>query len=867
MPLSAGEKLGPYEILTPIGTGGMGEVYKARDVRLDRTVAVKISKEEFSERFSREAQAVAALNHPNICTLYDVGPNYLVMEFVDGAALCGPLPIPEALAYAQQICEALEAAHARGIVHRDLKPANIKITPEGKVKVLDFGLASLGQAASSADPTNSPTLTISGAIMGTAGYMSPEQARGVAVDKRADIWAFGVILFEMLTGSPTFSGETVSDMLASVLKTDPDWSKLPAETPASVRKLLRRCLEREPKQRLRDIGDALFEINTSEEAAGKPTVSRPSRWWPVAVALPTIAALLLAVLHFREKPVHPPLMRFSIPAPEDTSGFNVASISPDGRQIAFSAQRKGHGDPVLYVRSLDTLSSRAVQGTEGAETPFWSPDGRFLAFFTRRDGKLKKVDLAGGAPQILCDSDSVGSAWNTEGVILFQRRADGGLYRVPAAGGTPVLVSKPDPARKETRHVYPQFLPDGRHYLFVAGSDQPGASTLNAASLDSPQRTVIMPVESNVLFAPREPAARVGHLLFVRGANFMAQPFDAERLRITGEAIPVGDKLSRTISATQGSVVRTYRFSVSASGETLMHWSGTQRQAQLAWFDRGGKKLETVGPVSEMNGVALAPDGVHIAAAIGDLADAQLWLLDAARGTSSRLTFDEPRNIRPVFSPDGSQVAFACGGTGLCRKQANGTGVEEKLLAATNSGLPGDWSPDGKLLIFTASGSDSAFDLFALPVSGERKPYSVLHTKANEQNARFSPDGKWIAYESDENGTTQVYVQPFPPGSGNGGKWQVSVDGGLGATWRRDGKELFYLSGTKLMAVEITTSAGSFHAGVPKILFDTHLSYAFSWTNYAPSADGRRFLIAAAVNDDKTQPLTVVLNWQAGLKK
>jgi serine/threonine protein kinase len=883
--LSAATRVGPYEILALLGEGGMGEVYRAKDTVLGREVAVKVLPPAFSAdpervaRFQREAQALAALSHPNIASIYGFEQSgairALVMELVEGPTLAdriakGRLPVEEALTIARQIAEALESAHEKGIVHRDLKPANVKIRPDGQVKVLDFGLAAMTQAARpmSSDPANSPTLTINatreGVIMGTAAYMSPEQARGTAVDKRADIWSFGVVLFELLTGRVTFAGDTISDTLASVLKTDPDWSALPAETPTTIRKLLRRCLERDRKRRLHDIADARLEIDEALTSPTEAPTTQKTTPWPWAVAaLAALAAVAVSLIHFREEPPRPSLTTFSLPAPENTTGMENGSLSPDGRRIAFTAVPKGSSVSMLYMRSLDTLAPRALKGTEGARgTAIWSPDGRFVAFQT--GGKLKKIDVNGGPPQILCDADSGGGvgAWSSEGVILFVLTS-GGLYRVPAVGGTATLASKPDPSRKETRHTYPRFLPGGRRYLFVAGSDQPGASTLNAASLDSPQRTVIMPVESNVLFAPIESGGRYGYLLFVRDGTLLGQPFDSERLQTTGDAFPVTENISADPTSISGSVIRQYRFS--ASDSVLIYWTGSQGKDQLAWFDRSGKQLETVGPASQLNGIALAPDGQHIAAAMGDGPNAALWLLDGTRGTSSRLTFEGAQNRGPVFSPDGSRVAFCStrtGGVAIYKKSSNGTGAEEKLLEIQGNGFLSDWSRDGRYLTYSSLGA-----IWFLLLESDHKPFPLQKTTARESFSHFSPDGKWVAYQSDESGKLQVYVQPFPPGAGASGKWQISVDGGVGGRWRGDGKELFYLAGGKLMAVEVSAVGGTFHAGIPKMLFDPRITSQFSWNNYAPSADGRRFLIPVAAEQEAALPMTVVLNWMAGLKR
>jgi eukaryotic-like serine/threonine-protein kinase len=892
--LTPATRIGPYEVLTLLGEGGMGEVYRARDTTLGREVAVKVLPAAFVAdperiaRFQREAKALAALSHPNIAAIYGFEQSgairALVMELVEGPTLAdriakGPVPVEEALAVARQIAEALEAAHEKGIVHRDLKPANVKIRPDGQVKVLDFGLAKAldHDAPHTSDPSLSPTLTIgstvAGVIMGTAAYMSPEQARGGAVDKRADIWAFGVVLFEMLTGRVMFGGETISDTLAGVLKTDPDWSALPAGTPAAIRRLLRRCLERDRKRRLHDIADARLEIEEALAGASEASPASPPRKtprWPWAVAaFCALAAAAVSLLHFREAPPVLSVTKFNIPAPENTVGMDYVSLSPDGRRLAFVATPKDSAASLLYVRSLDSLAPRALKGTEGARVAIWSPDGRFLAF--QAGGKLKKVDVNGGPPQFLCDSDSGAGAgaWSSDGFILFVKLS-GGLYRVPAAGGTPVVVSTPDGSRKETRHTFPQFLPGGRQYLFVAGSDQAGSSSLVAASLDSPQRTVIMPVESNVMFAPAEAGERHGHLFFVRDGTLLAQPFDSERLRTAGDSFPVAENISAVSNTTRRSVIRQYRFSVSASGGTLVYWTGSQQKEQLTWFDRSGKELETIGPASQFRGVALAPDGRHIAAATGEGANTQLWLLDGTRGTSSRLTFGGGRNSRPIFSPDGSKVAFNSDRTesaGLYQKAANGTGAEEKLLESKEFVLLTDWSRDGRFLTYDTIDAGSNGDIWILPLDGDRKPYPFLKTAANETFSHFSTDGKWIAYHSDESGKAQVYVQPFPPGAGVSGKWQISVDGGVGARWRGDGKELFFLAGSKLMAVEVTAAGATFHAGIPKMLFDTRMSSLFYWINYAPSSDGRRFLISAPLEQEAALPMTVVMNWLAGAKK
>ncbi len=894
MPLSAGTRLGPYEIVAPIGAGGMGEVYRARDTRLGRDVALKVSAAQFTERFEREARTIATLNHPNICTLYDVGPNYLVMELIDGATLAerikdGPVPLSDALAIAQQIAAALDAAHEKGIVHRDLKPANIKVTREGVVKVLDFGLALVAPAsAGESNPINSPTLTMhatqAGVILGTAAYMSPEQARGKLVDKRADIWAFGVVLHEMLTGTRLFQGEDLTETLASVVKDKPDLSGVPAR----VRRLLQRCLEKDPKKRLRDIGDAwelLEEVGQGHALPAESQGMALRHWlWPSVAGVATLALAALAFIHFREKaPAAPEPVRFQIPAPEKGSFMSGLSVSPDGRRIAFPV-RGPDGRISLWVHSLGSLESRLLAGTEGAAAPMvWSPDSRFIAFAA--PGKLKKVDASGGPPQTVCDLSGQwrGGGWSRDGLIVFGV-AGKGLMRVSDAGGAASPLTTIDSSRQERGHEAPSFLPDGRHFVYLRYST-PENSGIYLGSLDAkPEQQNskrMVATASNVAYAPSPNSPLgdpgVGHLLFVREGSLMAQAFDVRRLELAGEAIPIAEDLPD---------LGIPFFSASATG-VLAYRTGAgsaQPALQLTWFDRAGKILGTVGEPGQYNTMALSPDGTRVAFSRNDPQSAgkggagaaggntDIWLHEFSRGASTRLTFDPGLDWFAVWSPDGTRIIFSSsrdGPNNLYQKVSSGAGNEEALLKSNETKYADDWSPDGRFLVY---GLGREAGLWLLPLTGDdRKPRPYLETESGSQ-ARFSPDGRYVAYTSNQSGKNEVYVRPFPTASG--GKWMVSKGGGNQPHWRRDGKELFYISAdSKMMAVEMAGASGSFQSGIPKALFAAPVwggGTATNTTRYDVTADGKKFLInsvPAETTPGASSPITVVLNWQAGLKK
>jgi Tol biopolymer transport system component len=880
MSLAAGSKLGSYEILAPIGAGGMGEVYRAKDTKLEREVAIKVLPTALAQdperlaRFEREAKVLASLNHPNIAQIYGIEDRALVMELVPGESLQGPLPLETALNYARQIADALEAAHDKGIIHRDLKPANIMITPAGVVKVLDFGLAAVAQSSDSSNPANSPTLTISptraGMILGTAAYMSPEQARGKTVDKRADIWAFGVVLYEMLTGKRLFEGETVSDTLAAVLTKEPDWDQVPA----NVRRLLRKCLEKDPKKRLRDIGDA-WELLDDAHAPTAPGRSRLGVAGWVAAAVFALIAAALGFVHFREKPPVKEMVRFDISAPANATfvGNDSASVSPDGRKIAFvatSADRK----PAIWVRSLDSEEARALAGTEDVtDTPFWSPDSRFLAF--PGGGKLKRIEAAGGPAQTLCDAANfAGGFWTSDNRILFGGL--GPLQVVSAAGGMPAPLTMLDHFRNEIVHAAPAMLPDGQHFFYLRLSIPLENGGVYVGSLDTkPEQQStrrLLPDSTGAVYLPSPMAAGApGFLLFARGftlsssalgGTLMAQPFDPKRLELSGEAVPIAEHVTS--------------FSASPSGVLAIGTGETQGNTQLTWYDRKGNVLSTVGEIGEYRDLALSPDEKRVAYQRGN----DLWLFEFTRGVNTKFTFGNV-SFGPVWSADGSRIVFLSirgNGFGFYQKASNLAGQEELLYRSPETKSFGTgWSHDSKFLMYTALSSDGKQgDLWILPMDGsatDRKPLSFLRTEFEENDGRFSPDDRWVAYVSNQSGKNEIYVLPFDasnPGSpAAGGLHQVSKDGGGDVHWRRDGKELFYLAPDGyLMSVDVNTAGGAFQTGAPQRLFKSPATGLGSWD---VSADGKRFLIAAqpaaGAASPASRPYHVVINWTELLKR
>ncbi len=856
--VAPGTKFGPYEIVRRIGAGGMGEVYSARDTRLGREVAVKLARERFSERFEREARAVAALNHPNICHLYDVGPNYLVMELIEGPTLAdrikeGPIPLDEALEIARQIADALEAAGEKGIVHRDLKPANVKIKPDGAVKVLDFGLAKLvgsPTVQTDASLTPMPAVTEPGMIFGTAAYMSPEQALGKVVDKRADIWAFGVVLYEMLTAKRLFDGPTTSDSLAAVLTKEPDLALVPMK----LRRLLASCLQKDPKKRLGDIGDAIWMVEDASQPKG-----RQSRlyWGVLAVLLLLLAAVPLIL--FRDAPTRSRMITTNIEPPEDTtfdfdSGLNLPALSPDGRQMVFGAQYL-NGQTQLWVRQLDSTTAVSLSGTESARFPFWSPDSRSVGFFA--DGKLKRVDVAGGPVQTLADAPSPrGGSWNSEGVIVFAPNLDGPLQRVTADGGSLARATTLDPSN-DFSHGFPWFLPDGHHFLF-ADYREPGRPEimLRLGALDSAEVKTIAPTNSSAVYAS-------GYLLYLRKNTLMAQPFDRKRLQVTGEAVPVVDQVKSVNFLGEHAGV----FSASTDGLLAYGTAAEFERQQLTWFDRQGKQVGTLATETEYHSLELSPDRKYTAVT----RDGNIWVNDVARGLATRLTFNV-LDIFGIWSPDGTYIAYSSerrGHNDLYRKAADGARSEELLYADGAVKIPTGWSPDGKFLLFFRIDPKTQRDLWVLPIGGQApggspKPFPWLATPFNEFYAKFSPDGRWIAYQSDESGRDEIYVAAFP---GPGSRHQISTGGGSYPRWRADGNEIFYVGPNgRIIEAEVFRRLDGIELGgsqaLPIPVVVNNNSYM-----YDISADGRRFLVATPRERRSSVPLTLIQSWTAVLKK
>ncbi|HTR46273.1 MAG TPA: protein kinase, partial [Verrucomicrobiae bacterium] len=828
--------------------------------------------------------------------LEDSGSTHaLVMELVEGPTLAdrirsGPIPVDEALKIAKQICEALEYAHERGIVHRDLKPANVKVTADDAVKVLDFGLAkALEGDASSIDISTSPTLsrlaTMQGILLGTAAYMSPEQAKGKSVDRRADIWAFGCVLYEMLTGKIAFGGETVTDTLAAVIRAEPDWSLLPAETPIRVRVLLQRCLQKDPKQRLRDIGDARISLDEvlsgAPEAALAGTPAEPAPRWrralPWAVAALIFAALAppLALLYLRQ--VNPPPaepVRFQISAPPNATVGNFA-LSPDGRQLAFTAI--GSDKVVsLWIRPLNSLEARRLAGSEstGIVSLFWSPDSRYIAYDDRQ--KLKRIDVSSGEVETLCDVPGqivLGGAWNRDGVIVLGQYP-GPLLLASASGGSASPLTSLDSSQGEVADNFPVFLPNGKQFLYqrVSGAALRHTSvyvgSLNGGSEEKISKEILKNA-SDPVYVPSSTSA-VGQLLFTRNGALMAQPLDTQRLELLSEPVIVVGHVR---------MFRGHGFFSASSGGALVYSppDNLTGSYQPVWYDRQGKTLGTAGEAGDFSGLSLSPEGTRATISrVG--AESAIWLVDFARGTSERFTFGASIATNGIWSPDGNRIIFATlGGTGvsdLYEKPSSGASDAQLLLASSESKSPTSWSRDGSFLLFTAQNPKTTrAAICVLPLTGDKKPFPFLHGDFDYQDGQISPDGRLIAYSSDESGRDEVYVRTFSPNpstaaSGSGGKWLISAGGGFQPRWSENGKELYYIAADgKLMAVEV--GAGSvFQAGVPRVLFQTAVPGALqSRQSWDLTPDGKRFLILTPAQVRNEVPFTVLLNWQAGLNK
>jgi serine/threonine protein kinase/Tol biopolymer transport system component len=895
--ISPNTTIGQYTIVSKIGEGGMGEVYRARDPKLGRDVAIKVLPASLSEnadrlnRFEQEAQAAGALNHPNILSIYHIGTHdgapYIVSELLEGETLrermaLGALPQRKAIDYALQIAKGLAAAHEKGIVHRDIKPDNVFITDDGRVKILDFGLAKLtGTSDGAQSQTEVATRKINtdpGTVMGTMGYMSPEQLKGQHIDHRSDIFSFGAILYEMLSGKRAFRGDSMAETMSAILREDPpDLSETNKTVSPALERVVHHCLEKNPAERFhsaRDLAFAIESLSGSATISGKtatmPTITESStavglsRWlgnvrvaWIVAavflVALVTVLALVL--LYFRQPSSPSQITRFSIPLPKGTNtggeSAPVIALSPDGRRLVFSAEDAA-GKRQLWLRPLDSFAAQPLTGTEGAAYCFWSPDGRYIAFFA--DNKLKKLDTGSGVIETICETGrgaGRGGDWNRQGVILFNNGNETGLSRVNAAGGKPEGATELNAAHGERMHLFPSFLPDGKHYLFEnTGGDNRG---IYVGSLDSRDSKLLIPLGTDVANSTQSVWAPPGFILYALNRNMLlAQAFDPDRLDLKGEPFRVAENVLYTVNLKA-------RFTVSANGVLAFVQGGEADTVQLTWRDRLGKQVGITGPPDLWTSFKLSPDERSAALSREEPNRLHaLWILDLVKGTTSRFVADGD-NFSPVWSPDGKQLVYTSVRNGLMffLRPVAGNGQEEQVFVVQRGGYyPSSWSPDGKYLIFRASVPETGMDIWLLPLS-DRKPQPLLQTKFNEQNAKISPDGNWLAYQSDESGNNEVYVTQFPQPARS---WRISTSGGVNPFWRGDGKELYFVSGNKLMAVSVTGGT-EFQSGTPQPLFE------IEGANYAPSKDGQRFLVRVVTDKAPAPPINVVLSWTAQLKK
>ncbi len=869
MPLAPGTRLGPYEVLSPLGAGGMGEVWKARDTRLHRLVAIKASLGPFGERFEREARAIAAVNHPHVCSLYDVGPDYLVMEYVEGKRLHGPVSLARALELADQILDALDAAHGKGIVHRDLKPGNILLTKSG-VKVLDFGLAKITPPpavdSTSAVETETP-LTAAGSLLGTLPYMSPEQVEGHEADARSDIFAFGVVLYELIAGTRPFTGKTQANLVASILKETPrPLFEIDPRTPRGLAEVVRTCLEKDPEKRWQSARDVRHALRSMAAESPPPIPARSVRMWQGLAAL--MAAIALGIGAWASRPTAPGWpARVEVPGPENVT-LSDMSVSPDGRKLALTAATPGG----LWLRDLDALEWRRLPGTEGASTPFWSPDSRYVSFIV--DNTLRRVDTTGGPPETVTSVPAVAprtGTWNRQGDIVLGSWGGGSggpLWRVSPAGDAATAVTEVDMSKGEFVHTSPTFLPDGSHFLYFR-SGPPDVEGMYVGSLDidagkQPRRRVL---------ATAVPATFAnGYLFFVRAGTLMAQPFDARRLELQSAPVPVAEGVGITWFFTG-------MFSVADDGVLAYRTASAPGSFQLTWVDRQGKTLGTVGPPGTDGRVVLSPDGRRAVAKDAPYNEAgDLWVLDLVTGGRTRLTFDKDVYSPAVWSPDGDRVAYSAGRLGdtICEKAASGVGEEQVLLE--EPGLrhyPTSWSRDGRFLLYhTENATNTGYDLWALSLD-DRQPHLMLGEAFNEWAGVFSPDMRWIAYASLETGAaSEVYVRPFRVSGQTGqpsfgeGRWQVSMDHGNWPQWRTDREIVFNTApgGTEAFAVPVNTTSGAFESGVPERLpFPPSMGVT---TTPQSTADGQRFLIEVPLDRPAARSsISVVLDWPALVKK
>jgi serine/threonine protein kinase len=895
MTLASGAKLGRYEIRSKLGAGGMGEVYQGRDTQLGRDVAVKVLPATVStdpdrlRRFEQEACAASALNHPNILIVHDIGAHdgttYVVSELLEGETLrkriAGtPVGQRRAVDYALQIANGLAAAHEKGIVHRDLKPENIFITNDGRVKILDFGLAKLTQPDGNQLQTDIPTRRVDtdpGVVMGTVGYMSPEQLKGRPVDQRSDIFSFGAILYEMLSGHRAFHGESTAETMSAILKEDPpELSDTNKTVSPALERLVNHCLEKNPEARFHSARDVAFALETvsgstvaSETMTAQSLVNTTSgarQWLPWALAAIglLIATIALAWTYIRRERTDPrPIeaIRFIIPTPEKASIPGLPTISPDGRYVVFRVNTDD-GKELLWMHVLGSFEARPLVGTDGGFQPFWSPDSRAVGFFVNR--QLIRIDVSGGVPQVVCEAGpNASGAWSRDGTIIFSRGVASGLYRVPAAGGTPIQLTTVDASRNEIEHLWPYLLPDGRHFLFLARNFQPENSAIYVGTLDSKETTRLLQAHSSMAYASP------GYLLFVRESTLMAQGFDADTLQLKGDAFPVAEHTVRN------SITGRAMFSVSENGVLVFRAGGGMTNNQLVWFDRSGKQLSVLTPPGFYNAPALSPDEKKVAVSRQDLqtgTPSDIWLIDLERGSQIRLTTDPTSDLFPSWSPNGDHVTFVStrnGVTSIYQKLSNAASPEEPLVSSAEIKSNPQWAPDGQSIIYTQLNPKTSGDLYLLSLSGEKKSTSWLQTNFIEGQARLSPNGRWIAYTSNETEQFQVYVESFPA---TGAKVAISIGGGSQPQWRADGRELYYYApDRKLVAVEVNGDGPTFKVGEARPLFEIRVAsidQSFPGNGYYAAAhDGKRFLVSSLPQAPERQEINVIVNWTADLKK
>jgi eukaryotic-like serine/threonine-protein kinase len=885
MTLATGTRLGPYEILSAIGAGGMGEVYRAKDTRLEREVAVKVlsshlsASEEIRQRFEREAKTISQFSHPHICALYDVGregeTEFLVMELLEGESLAdrlgkGALPNEQVLRYGIEIADALDKAHRQGIVHRDLKPGNIMLTKTG-VKLLDFGLAKplasagartvSGASVLATEAQVSQPLTERGTVLGTFQYMSPEQLEGGDADARSDIFAFGAVLYEMATGRKAFSGKSQASLIGSILRDDPTAiSEIAPMVSPALNRVIKTCLAKDPEHRFQTAHDIKLQLEWIAEGGSQaglpaPVVARRKNReklaWAVAVAA-LLAAAALGFGFWKRAPKPPRVVRFEIPIPVGITAIDAPKISPDGKTLAFNATGSD-GKTQIWIRPLNALTAQPLPGTEGTRRPFWSPDSRFLGFVA--DGKLKKIDVTGGPPTKICDAPTgVDGTWSPEGVILLDGTGPDPILRVSAAGGTPVVQVKPEAARKETQIGWPEFLPDGRHYIYMVITQRAEDSAYRMGSLDSKETTLFAPAQTMLAYAPP------GYLLFVKDRTLLAQRFDAKAMKTLGEPVPLAEQIGTD-------AVGLARFSVSRDG-VLAYRTGESGNRML-WMDRSGKELDAIGDPAEHQDPNLSAAGDRLAFTLVDTRTGKydIWTRDLARGVDSRFTFASGNSYCPIWAPKTDAIVYASdreGAAGLYEKSTIGQGDEKLLLKEDALVIPRSLSPDGRLLAYQRRDPKSGWDLLILPTTGDAKPIPLRVTSFNEINPEFSPDGRFLAYASNESGRNEIYVQSYP---GPGRTWQISTAGGTDPHWRRDGKELYYRGlDQKLMAVEIR-GGDALEAGIPKALFQGRAASGNASTKYMPDQAGQKFLYIAPMSREFLSPTTVVLNWFAALER